>query len=62
MPLDHGKSKEAFSRNVATEMKAGKPQKQAVAIMLSEKRNEAKHGGKYKEGKRKARNPFKDMK
>ena len=32
MPLDHGKSKEAFSRNVATEMKAGKPQKQAVAI------------------------------
>ena len=39
-----------------------KSQKQAVAIMLSEKRNEAKHGGKYKEGKRKARNPFKDMK
>ncbi len=27
--------------------------KQAVAIMLSEKRNEAKHGGKYKEGRKK---------
>jgi len=29
-------------------------QKQAVAIMLSEKRNEAKHGGHYKEGKKNA--------
>ncbi len=28
-------------------------QKQAVAIMMSEKRNEKAHGGKYKEGKRK---------
>ena len=27
-------------------------QKQAVAIMMSEKRNEKAHGGKYKEGKR----------
>lgn len=26
--------------------------KQAVAIMLSEKRNEKRHGGKYKEGSR----------
>ena len=26
--------------------------KQAIAIMLSEKRNEAKHGGHYKEGKK----------
>lgn len=25
--------------------------KQAVAIMLSEKRNEQKHGGRYKEGR-----------
>ena len=29
-----------------------KNQKQAVAIMLSEQRNEAKHGGRYKEGRR----------
>ena len=27
-------------------------QKQAVAIMLSEKRNEDAHGGKYKEGRK----------
>jgi hypothetical protein len=32
MPLESGKSKAAFSHNVATEMKAGKPQAQAVAI------------------------------
>jgi len=36
MPLEKGKSKEAFSHNVATEMKAGKPQKQAVAIAYHE--------------------------
>jgi hypothetical protein len=30
-----------------------KSQKQAVAIMLSEKRNEEKHGGHYVEGKQK---------
>lgn len=30
-----------------------KSQKQAVAIMMSEKRTEAKHGGKYPEKKRK---------
>ena len=29
-----------------------KNQKQAVAIMLSEKRNEAKHGGKYKHSRK----------
>jgi hypothetical protein len=38
MPLIHGKSPKAFSHNVAAEMNAGKPQKQAVAIAYSEKR------------------------
>ena len=38
MPLESGKSKEAFSHNVATEMKAGKPQKQAVAIAYQKAR------------------------
>lgn len=38
MPLENGKSKAAFSRNVKTEMKAGKPQKQAVAIAYSKQR------------------------
>lgn len=35
MPLKPGKSKAAFSANIKTEIKAGKPQKQAVAIAYS---------------------------
>ena len=35
MPLIKSGSKEAFGKNVSTEMKHGKPQKQAVAIALS---------------------------
>ncbi len=35
MPLVKGKSKSAMSRNIETEMAAGKPQKQAVAIAYS---------------------------
>lgn len=43
MPLYRSRSKKAFSHNVKAEMAAGKPQKQAVAIAYSEKR-EAKGG------------------
>jgi len=35
MPLEKSKSKKAISKNIKTEMAAGKPQKQAVAIALS---------------------------
>jgi len=35
MPLKTGKSKEVVSSNIKTEINAGKPQKQAVAIALS---------------------------
>lgn len=35
MPLKKGSSKKAVSANIKTEMAAGKPQKQAVAIALN---------------------------
>lgn len=45
MPLIKSSSKKAFSKNVKAEMKAGKSQKQAVAIAYSVKRD-AKRKGK----------------
>ena len=43
MPLRKGTSREDVSKNVKTEIKHGKPQKQAVAIALNQAR---KHGAK----------------
>lgn len=47
MPLEKGKSKQAFSHNVKTEIKASRPQKQAVAIAYSQA------------GEKKKKSPFK---
>jgi len=38
MPLEKGTSREVVSRNIRTEIAHGKPQKQAVAIALSQQR------------------------
>lgn len=46
MPLKKSGSKKAFSSNIKTEMAAGKPQKQAVAIAYAMKRDTAKKKGK----------------
>jgi len=35
MPLEKGKSKKVISKNIKTEMNAGKPQKQAIAIAMN---------------------------
>jgi hypothetical protein len=46
MPLVKSSSKNAMRKNIKAEMKAGKPQKQAVAIAYSVKRAASKKGGK----------------
>jgi hypothetical protein len=46
MPLKKGSSKATVSANIKTEMAAGRPQKQAVAIALSEARRTGKKKGK----------------
>ena len=43
MPLNKSGSKEAFQENIETEIAAGKPQKQAVAIAYAVRRR--KSGG-----------------
>jgi hypothetical protein len=50
MPLIKSTKPEAFKKNIKTEIAAGKPVKQAVAIAYSEKREAAK-----KETKKKAK-------
>lgn len=46
MPLIKSKSKEAFKKNISTEMKAGKPQKQAVAIAYAVQKSAGKKKAK----------------
>ncbi len=54
MPLTKGYSKASISKNISNEMKAGKPQKQAVAISLNTARTAAMKAGKPRKAPKKA--------
>lgn len=51
MPLKSGYSQKTVSKNIKTEMKHGKPQKQAIAIALEKARESKRRAGKWLGGR-----------
>jgi len=47
MPLKSGYSRKTISKNIRTEIGAGRPPKQAIAIALNTARKAAKSAGKH---------------
>ncbi|MDW2635897.1 hypothetical protein RYZ90_18795 [Citrobacter portucalensis] len=46
MPLKKGRSKKVIGENIATEIKAGKPKDQAIAIAMNKAGKKKKKGAK----------------
>jgi hypothetical protein len=54
MPMTKGYSSKSIGKNIAIEMKSGKPQKQSVAIALNVATKAAKAAGKPSKAPKKA--------
>jgi len=48
MPLKQGYSQKAISHNIRTEIRAGRPRKQAIAIAMETARRARRRAGKRK--------------
>ncbi len=57
MPLIKGYSARSISKNIRTEMRAGKPRKQAVAIALSTARKKKKKKKKWQRKEKRKKLP-----